>query len=56
MQATKEKSKNKKITKIRNTRFLKNVDHEQIVDKITDEEIEKALWHLERMEILTGRY
>ena len=34
-----------------------SVDKEQIVDnEITDEELERLLWNLERMEILTGRF
>jgi hypothetical protein len=35
----------------------RSVDKEQIVDnEITDEELERLLWNLERMEILTGRF
>ena len=35
----------------------RSVDKEQIVDnEITDEEPERLLWNLERMEILTGRF
>lgn len=55
MQITKEKSKSKKVRKVKN-KNLTYVEKEQIVDKMSDEELEKALWHLERMEILTGRF
>ena len=53
-----------KPTKIKNQKASRkldkpwrSVDKEQIVDnEITDEELERLLWNLERMEILTGRF
>jgi len=55
MHVTKEKYKNKKVRKIKN-KNLTYVEKEQIVDKMSDEELEKVLWRLEQMEILTGRF